>query len=234
MRRAIIIAAAVALGAAAQAQSFSLNGGIARGIPPSVTSIGASHSANIPPSVTSLRSVPLCCNRAGRPFNFGVGFAFRGSPGFFPPMIVPVAVPVLPAIYDYGMDPLVVPEEVSRIQQRQIRSTRDAEYDAGYDAGYASAARKSRRAEPAEVPERPALPPVAAAPAEPPRPQPTTLLIFRDGHKVEIQNYAISGTTLYNLSETGPHQVALDDLDLTATAKANNDRGVTFRLPKRT
>src|SRR5438270_10042724 len=145
MRRAIMIAAAVALGAAAQAQSFSLNGGIARGIPPSVTSIGASHSANIPPSVTSLRSVPLCCNRAGRPFNFGVGFALRGAPGFFAPMIVPVAVPVLPAIYDYGMDPLVAPEEVSRIQQRQIRSARESASDAGHAAGYASAARKTRR-----------------------------------------------------------------------------------------
>jgi hypothetical protein len=235
MRRATIIAAAVAISTAAHAQSFSLNRGIARGIPPSVTSIGASHSANLPPSVTSLRSVPLCCNRAGRPFNFGVGFAFRSAPSFFSPVIVPMAVPVLPMVYDYGMDPLVAPEEVSRIQQRPIRTGyREADYDAGYDAGYDSATRNHRRVAPAEVAERPVPPPVAVAPPEPPKPQPTTVLIFRDGHKIEVQNYAISGTTLYNLSESGPHQVALDDLDVSATTKANSDRGVSFRLPKRT
>lgn len=233
MRRGFIIAAALALGATAHAQVFSLNGGIARGIPPSVTSIGASHSANIPPSVTSLRSVPLCCNRAGRPFNFGVRFALRAAPGFFSPVIVPVAVPVLPMAYDYGMDPLVAPEEVERMQRPVRAGYREADYDAGYNAGYASAARSSRRVETVEVPAKPPTPPPPPA-LEPPKPQPTTVLIFHDGHKVEIQNYAISGTTLYNLSETGPHQIALDDLDLSATTKANNERGIAFRLPKHT
>ena len=73
----------------------------------------------------------------------------------------------------------------------------------------------------------------SAAPPEPPKPQPVTVLIFRDGRKIEVQNYAISGATLYNLSDSGPHQVALEDLDLTATTKANNDRGISFRLPKK-
>lgn len=231
MRRGLIIAAAsIALGALVQAQSFSLNGGIARGIPPSVTSIGASHSANIPPSVTSLRSVPLCCNRAGRPFNFGMRFALRSAPGFFAPVIVPVAVPVLPMAYDYGMDPLVAPEEVERMQRPVRSGYREADYDAGYNAGYASAARSNRRVETVEVPAKPATPP---SPPEPPKPQPMTVLIFRDGHRVEVQNYAISGSTLYNLSESGPHQVALDDLDLSATTKANIERGIAFHLPKR-
>lgn len=231
MRRAFIVVTAVALGAAAQAQRYSSDAGIARGVPPSVTSIGASHSANVPPSVTSLRSVPLCCDRAGRPFNYGVRYSRGAASGYY--SYSPVIAPMLPMVYDYEMDPLVAPEEVSRIQQRQIRNTHDAAYDAGYDAGYASAARSNRRVALVEVPERPAAPPVPVAPPDPPKPQPTTLLIFRDGHKVEVQNYAISGTTLYNLSDSGPHQVALDDLDLSATTKANDERGVTFRLPKR-
>jgi hypothetical protein len=230
MRRALIGVLALCFSVAAGAQRFSSNG-LVRGIPPSVTSIGASHSANIPPSVTSLRSVPLCCNRFGRPFNFGVGFAFRGAPVFFAPVIVPVAVPVLPMVYDYGMDPLVAPEEVARVQRVVRRQpARDYEEEDYERYGEHNLDRRSHRAEPAEETAKPAA---APAPPEPPKPRPMTVLVFRDGHKVEIQNYAISGTTLYNFSEAGPHQITLDDLDLAATTKANYERGIAFHLPKR-
>jgi len=60
---------------------------------------------------------------------------------------------------------------------------------------------------------------------------PGTVLVFRDGSRTEIQNYAIVGPTLY---EFGPHwtkKVALTDLDVPATVKTNNDRGVEFLLP---
>lgn len=234
MRRTLIAVLALVFSVAAGAQSFSLNGGLARGIPPSVTSIGASHSANIPPSVTSLGSVPLCCTRSGRPFNFGVGFAFRNAPGFFAPIIVPVAVPVLPMAFDYGMDPLVTPEEVSHVE-RPVKSQPSRYYDDDDDDRYGehNLDSRKRRAPVAPAAEEPAKPVAAASAPEPPKPQPKTVLIFHDGHKVEIQNYAISGTTLYNLSESGPHQIALDDLDLAATTKANNERGIVFHLPKR-
>jgi hypothetical protein len=66
-----------------------------------------------------------------------------------------------------------------------------------------------------------------SAPAQ----QPTTLLVFRDGHRLEITNYAIQSGTLYNLSDKGPHKIALADLDLDATVKANDDRGVDFTAP---
>src|SRR5215472_11136719 len=178
MRRTLIAVLAVLFSVAAEAQSFSLNGGLARGIPPSVTSIDASHSANIPPSVTSLRSVPLCCTRSGRPFNFGVGFAFRGAPGFFAPIIVPVAVPVLPMVYDYGMDPLVAPEEVTRVE-RAVNRQPSRYYD---DDDRYSEHNLDRRTRPAPaVVEEPPKPPAAASTPEPPRPQPKTVLIFHDG-----------------------------------------------------
>jgi hypothetical protein len=234
MRRALIAVLALVFSVAAGAQSFSFSGGLARGVPPSVTSIGATHSANIPPSVTSLRSVPLCCTRSGRPFNFGVGFAFRSAPAFFSPIIVPVAVPVLPMVYDYGMDPLVAPEEVTRVE-RPVNRQPSRYYDDDDDNRYSehNLDSRRRRAPAAPVAEEPAKPAAAASAPEPPKPQPKTVLIFHDGHKVEIQNYAISGTTLYNLSDSGPHQIALDDLDLAATTKANNERGIVFHLPKR-
>ncbi|HEX6879844.1 MAG TPA: hypothetical protein VF135_05740 [Terriglobales bacterium] len=57
-----------------------------------------------------------------------------------------------------------------------------------------------------------------------------TLLIFKDGHRLEIANYAIMGSTLYVFA--GDHRkIPLVDLDLDATQKANEDRGTDFRLP---
>jgi hypothetical protein len=60
---------------------------------------------------------------------------------------------------------------------------------------------------------------------------PPTLLVFRDQHRQEIQNYAIVGQTLWNFASQHTQKIPLADLDLTATAKANDDRGVTFRVP---
>jgi len=74
-----------------------------------------------------------------------------------------------------------------------------------------------------------------AAPAPAPQPeiaeQPRTVLVFKDGRQLEISNYAIAGSTLYNLSDGLPRKVALAELDLPATVKQNDDRGVDFQLP---
>jgi hypothetical protein len=70
--------------------------------------------------------------------------------------------------------------------------------------------------------------------AEPVVPQPSTVLIFKDGHQQEISNYAIVGATLYDLSDGRTKKVQLADLDLTATVKQNDQRGVEFQLPSAT
>jgi len=67
--------------------------------------------------------------------------------------------------------------------------------------------------------------PVSEPPREP------TLLVFKDGHTMEVGNYAIVGATLFDLTPGHPRRVALADLDLEATSKQNDDRGVTFQLP---
>jgi len=61
--------------------------------------------------------------------------------------------------------------------------------------------------------------------------QPATVLVFKDGRQLEVENYAIVGDTLYDLTVGGRHKISLADLDLTATAKENDDRGVDFQLP---
>ena len=60
---------------------------------------------------------------------------------------------------------------------------------------------------------------------------PATVLIFRDQHKQEVQNYAIVGQTLWNFAPQHTQKIPLSDLDLPATTKANDERGVDFRLP---
>ena len=77
-------------------------------------------------------------------------------------------------------------------------------------------------------------PAVAAAPSAPVAAQPSTLLVFKDGHQSEVQNYAIVGATLFDLTENRSHKILLADLDLASTRKANEDRGVDFRVPGET
>ncbi len=72
-------------------------------------------------------------------------------------------------------------------------------------------------------------PPVAQSDPEPP--QAPTTLVFKDGHQLEVNNYAIVSQTLYDLTPGHPRKIALADLDLPATEKQNDDHGVTFQLP---
>jgi hypothetical protein len=58
-----------------------------------------------------------------------------------------------------------------------------------------------------------------------------TILVFKDGHQIEVANYAIVSQTLYDLTPGHPRKIALADLDLRATEKQNDDHGVTFQLP---
>jgi hypothetical protein len=60
---------------------------------------------------------------------------------------------------------------------------------------------------------------------------PTTLLVYRDGHQVEVQNYAILGKTLWVFTDQRTRQVPLADLDLATTERVNGDRGVDFIAP---
>jgi hypothetical protein len=68
-------------------------------------------------------------------------------------------------------------------------------------------------------------------PSEPATVQPDTVLVYRDQHKREVKNYAIVGPTLWNFAPQRTEKISLSDLDLDATIKANDERGLTFRVP---
>lgn len=62
-------------------------------------------------------------------------------------------------------------------------------------------------------------------------PEQPTILVFKDGHSLEVENYAIVGGTFFDLTPGHARRIALAELDLPATYKQNDDRGVVFQLP---
>ena len=58
-----------------------------------------------------------------------------------------------------------------------------------------------------------------------------TVLVFRDRHIEEIQNYAIVGKTLWVFTEQRARRIPIAELNVPATTKANEARGIDFQLP---
>ncbi|MGA8618546.1 MAG: hypothetical protein WB660_08520 [Candidatus Sulfotelmatobacter sp.] len=75
------------------------------------------------------------------------------------------------------------------------------------------------------------LPTAGASESATDPPQRPTTLVFKDGHQLTVENYAIVGQTLYDLTAGHPRKIALSDLDLPATAKQNDNHGIDFQLP---
>jgi hypothetical protein len=61
--------------------------------------------------------------------------------------------------------------------------------------------------------------------------QPATVLVFKDGHRSDVINYAIVGDTLFDFGDGVTRKIQLTTLDLAATQKANEAIGVEFKLP---
>ena len=58
-----------------------------------------------------------------------------------------------------------------------------------------------------------------------------TVLIYRDGHTEEVENYAIVGKTIWVFNESRAKKIPLTDLNLDATKRDNDDRGIEFVVP---
>jgi len=91
----------------------------------------------------------------------------------------------------------------------------------------------AKQSAPAHAPERGRAEPDPPA-VDPDPPLPATLLVFKDGRTVEVGNYAIQGSTLFDLTPGHRRRILIADLDLDATRKQNDERGVTFQLPQST
>lgn len=60
---------------------------------------------------------------------------------------------------------------------------------------------------------------------------PITILVFRDGRKVQTRNYAIIGDSIWVYTEQESRKYRVADLDVDATKKVNSENGVGFQLP---
>jgi hypothetical protein len=242
---AVVVLVAICLVSPVSAQTAGMhNHGIApRGVPASVTSFGfGGHPGfhGVPASVTSqgfaasnnFRGVP------GHVTSFGLGarngFHERplehGRHHIRRPFVV-----YSPYYGGYGYTPYAYPyyydgEDYSDSADSQAppadyrddyRNNDDYRHNADrqvLDQDYRSELKRPTEQSSERSPE-----PVAA--------QPSTLLIFKDGHQQEISNYAIVGSTLYDLSDGRSKKVQLSDLDVSATVKQNDERGVEFQVP---
>jgi len=120
---------------------------------------------------------------------------------------------------DYNNN-LAIANQMDQQSLEQQRMWRQEQADGDQDA-YAP---RNYSPQPTPAAQRPA--------ADPPSPIiPPTVLVFRDQHQQEIQNYAIVGQTLWIFNDQQAKKVPLSELDLEATAKLNDDRGVEFRAP---
>jgi hypothetical protein len=72
-----------------------------------------------------------------------------------------------------------------------------------------------------------------AVPQPPPKAEPRakTVILYRNHHTEEIENYAIVGQTLWVFTEQRARKIPIAELDLPATINANDVRGIDFRLP---
>lgn len=209
------------------------------GMPASVTSpgFGGRQINGVAPSVTSLGprgytpAIPTCCFRGtslGQPHftanpNLAPNFHHHHQNGGTLPWGGAYAVPYY-GYYDSG------------------DQAADNSPDDQYEGGPTVFDRRGPGTDPAPTPypsharsyspqPGPESDPAAQPEAAPTPDQPQTVLVFKDGHQVEVANYAIVGSTLYDLTGGRRQKIPLADLDLTATAKQNDDRGIDFQLP---
>lgn len=72
----------------------------------------------------------------------------------------------------------------------------------------------------------------AAAPApQPERELPAAVLVLRDQSRVEVKNFAIVGDTLIEFLPNARKRIPLSDIDLPATIRENDARGIDFHVP---
>jgi hypothetical protein len=59
----------------------------------------------------------------------------------------------------------------------------------------------------------------------------STVFVFRDGHRISAQSYAIAGQTLWIFNENAARKYQVADLDAVATDQVNAANGVEFHVP---
>ncbi len=160
---------------------------------------------------------------------FGPGAIFLGDPFYADYPVAPVTIPPQFVIVQPAPAADSPPEAKSEPLLIELQGDRYVRFGGKLQSGergttappdYAEAgANSSRGITPRSQPE---LPPA--------------VLIFKDGHREQVPEYAIVGNTIYasaNYWQSGhwTKNIQLSSLDIPATLQANHDNGVKFTLP---
>jgi len=216
----------------------------ARGVPASVTSLGPNGFSSAPILGIDLRNsfdphheffIPRRHHRF-----------FGARPVFFPVYYAPYYPLYSSDVYStdvYGTQPVGTQPRVADYEEEppaptifERRSRARSYPSAGEEATrygehrFGEPKAQPRESEEQQVGARKESATGSAAEAAPEEQQ-VTILVYRDGHRREVRNYAVVGKTLFDLSPGRMLRIPLAELDLAATRKANEEAGVEFVLP---
>jgi hypothetical protein len=168
---------------------------------------------------------PAHSRQPGFPHHLGPGVVFLGNPWlttYEPLNTQPAASPVI--VLETPAVPRPSPAEPAKSAEPLLIELRGNRYVRVVDASTTDA------------PQRGIGTPEEAAANIKPVELPPTVLIFRDGHREQLNEYSIIDSTLYTTGDywqsgSWTRKVPLSTLDLGATTAANRDAGVKFVLP---
>ena len=232
IRFAIIIVMFAGAARTLAAQRGFRGGGVStfRGAPPIRSAPGSAFIGRpvapfVRSPVTAFGTSPFAPSVRVAPFGFGrfpraivvppvIGY------GYYSPYIWPTqayAAPPYYSPYDTGYASQAAPA----VSQNEV--------DLAYQVGRLSEEIQELRQQQAVSSYTQPVPQTQAAPQQ----RSPTVLVFRDGRRMEIQNYAIVGQTLWVFDERAATKISISDLDLDATQQENRSRGLRFPLPEK-
>jgi len=220
----IVVALAMTTTVAAQGRGYHHGGATFRAAPPGAPAPG--------PAFIGRPAAPAFVPRVhAAPFGFARYPRTIIVPpvvGYYSPYVWPAPALFAPPVYSPYVGPVgpVYSEPAYVSPPPQAPATSQREVDLAYQVG-----RLSQEVEQLRQQQNLNSSPAPSAQAQsPPIP---TVLVFRDGHRMEIQNYAIVGQILWVLDENAATKISVADLDLDATQRENRQRGLRFPLPQR-
>jgi hypothetical protein len=144
-------------------------------------------------------------------------------------VIVPAAAPAQPASPAVPLEPLLIEWQGDHFERMTLSSKA-----AGSGQGAPDYSAKSGQSLPGSSGVSSQGRKVVARP--PRRELPPAVLVFRDGRKEEVSSYTIMSGTIYSnadywTSGSWTKKIQIADLDVPATLKLNQERGLNFVLP---
>ena len=159
--------------------------------------------------------------------SFGRGAIFLGDPFYADYPIAPITMPQQYVLAPPATVADAPPEPKSEPLMIELQGNRYVRF-----GGRQQSAERGASAAP-DYAEARTAPSVSQQPAQPEIP---TVLIFRDGHREQVPEYAIVGSTIYasgDYWQSGhwTKDIQLSALNIPETVRANQNNGVKFILP---